>query len=125
VIGLTIIGLVIGVFVSALFRLLSSFNNGVGIRNEVQVSGTVSITQTGTIEFDTFENNTTIRVRASGSIVNGSYSVSLVGGQSYNVTVSYGEHSEQSYSIYVPLGVTTFTANFQSSHAVQKTPARP
>lgn len=100
-----IISLVIG-------NLLSSFNKGVGIKNKVQVSGTVSVTQTGTIEFDTFVNNTTIRVRASGSIVNGSYSVPLVGGQSYNVTVSYGEYSKQSYSIYVPLGVTTFTANF-------------
>jgi hypothetical protein len=105
IIGL-IIGLALGVFVSVLFNLPSSFHTGAGVNNQVQVSGTVSEIQTGTIQFD----NLNATIRTSGQIVNGHYSVLLVGGQSYSVTIYNG--STYYYSKYIPLDVSTFTANF-------------
>jgi hypothetical protein len=92
--------------VSVIFNLPNSFHTGVGVNNQVQVSGTVSITQTGTIEF----RNLNGTIDSSVPITSGEYSVLVVGGQSYNVYVHYGYG--YSYSLYVPLGVTTFTANF-------------
>ncbi len=82
--------------------------SGAGVSNQVQVSGTVSITQTGTIQF----TNLVGTIESSVPITNGKYSILLVGGQSYHVYVSIPGAYGSSYTLYVPLGVTTFTANF-------------
>jgi hypothetical protein len=84
--------------------------SGAGIRNQVQVSGTVSETQSGTIEFRNYYGNIT----SSVPITNGRYSILLVGGQSYDVYIYLADELDYSYYgySYVPVGVTTFTANF-------------
>jgi len=79
--------------------------SGAGVSNQVQVSGNVSITQTGTIQFTSLDTT----VESSAPITNGKYSILLVGGQSYHV---YVLRPYTIYSLYVPLGVTTFTGNF-------------
>jgi hypothetical protein len=107
VIGL-VVGLVLGVFISVVFNLPSSFHKGAGTNNQVQVSGSVQVTQSGTIGFDNLNRT----IETSGIISNGEYSVLLVGGQSYDVYVYIPNDSYRTYSLYVPLGVTTFTANF-------------
>ena len=78
--------------------------------NEVVVSGTVSYCQNGTITF--------LRANNSGTtfISDGKYTALLVGGYSYNVTISYqGRQGEemQFATVNVPTGVTYFTANFE------------
>lgn len=83
--------------------------SGAGVSNQVQVSGTVSITQTGTIEFTSLNGT----IKSSVPIANGKYSILLVGGQSYNVRVENERgYYAGDYSLYVPLSVATFTANF-------------
>jgi hypothetical protein len=118
VIGL-VIGLVLGIFVSVLFNLPSAFHTGVGVNNQVQVSGTVSETQSGTITFvnaQALGNSSALKLTTSSLIVNGGYSVILIGGNSYIVHVSYtdsyGRTEGNDYTLYAPLGVTTYTANF-------------
>lgn len=81
--------------------------SGAGVSNQVQVSGTVSITQTGTIYFTSLNGT----IKSSVPITNGQYSVLLVSGQSYDVRVDGGYYPRY-YSLYVPLSVATFTANF-------------
>jgi hypothetical protein len=107
VIGL-VIGLVLGIFISVFFNLPSAFHTGNGVNNQVQVSGKIQETQTGSIYF--YEIG---QVGRTSPIVNSQYSVILVGGNSYyaNVYDSNGNFLGY-YSLYVPLGVTTFTANF-------------
>ena len=78
--------------------------------NEVVVSGTVHYCQSGTITFYVFSHS-----QSSTPISNSKYSILLVGGQSYNVTISYqGPHGEemQFATVNVPTDVTYFTANF-------------
>jgi hypothetical protein len=121
VIGL-LIGLALGVFVSVLFNLPSSFHTGVGVNNQVQVSGTV---QAGVISGSTlYFQNINRTILTSASIINGQYSVLLVGGQSYNIygynpTVFEGEKGYSPHSnfnpFYLPVGVTAFTENLVSS----------
>jgi hypothetical protein len=107
-----VIGLVLGIFVSVLFNLPSSFHTGVGVSNQVQVSGTVSDRTTGTLCFRNLDKT----IETTAPITNGKYSVLLVGGQSYNVyydfvpSSSYDPSGEYN-AFYVPLGVTTFTEN--------------
>jgi hypothetical protein len=77
--------------------------------NEVVVSGTVSYCQNGTITFSTpnYQWNT--------FITDSKYTELLLGGQSYNVTISYqGAQGEemQFAKVNVPSDVTYFTANF-------------
>lgn len=96
-------------------NLQNQLNNMTG--NQVQVSGTVQITQTGTLYFietpwHEVENNT---VSTSAPIVEGGYSVLLVGGKSYDIFVNdypFYLSDTPDYTLYVPEGVTTFTANF-------------
>jgi hypothetical protein len=111
VIGL-LIGLVLGIFISP---ILLPTQTGAGSNNQVQVSGTVQETQTGTIGFsnspETYRNSSVTPIQSTSFIANGRYSITLVGGHSYYVQVIYG-YISKSYSLYVPLGVTTFTANF-------------
>ena len=112
VIGL-LIGLVLGIFISP--NLLPK-QNGTGTNNQVQVSGTISENQPSEIYFYSTSSVNGSSIQTSGPVTNGQYSVVLVGGLSYSVTVSftdtYGNSEENSYTIYVPSGVTTFTANF-------------
>ena len=120
VIGL-VIGLALGIFISVILNLpnvILPTQSGVGMSNQVQVSGTVQVTQTGTIYFlqtpwDSFIENETIRT--SSPIVDGKYSVLLVGGKSYDIFIddypSYWDE-DPDYVLYVPAGVTTFTADF-------------
>ncbi len=83
--------------------------SGAGVNNQVQVSGTVSVTQTGTMHFTSYPNSS---IKSSVPITNGQYSVLLVGGISYNIEVTYPPYNHPDYTLYVPLGVATFTANF-------------
>lgn len=111
VIGL-VIGLVLGIFVGVMFNLPSSFHTGVGVDNQVQVSGTVTNNMfTNILVFE----NTNADFETSVPIVNGRYSVLLVGGQSYDVfgyAVYFFMPGSSDYTpFYVPLGVTTFTEN--------------
>lgn len=105
-----VIGLALGIFVSIIFNLPSSFHTGAGIGNQVQVSGKVSETQNGTIKFVSLNRTIVTNV----PITSGKYSVLLVGGTSYDVYVylSSTDYYDYDFSLYVPLGVTTFTANF-------------
>jgi len=95
-------------------NLQNQLNNMTG--NQVQVSGTLQNPQSGTIYFlqlAKFYDDDAIK--ASSPIVNGGYSVMLVGGQSYDIFVNrYPSYSDEEpdYTLYVPEGVTTFTANF-------------
>ena len=102
VIGL-VVGLALGIFVGVVFIVPNM------VRNQVQVSGTVSEAHTGTIKF----TNLNQTIVTSASITNGEYSVWLVGGQSYNVVVYLVTgNTVGTYSLYIPSGVATFTANF-------------
>ena len=110
VIGL-VIGLVLGIFVSILFNLPSSFHTGIGVNNQVQVSGTVPDNITGTLYF--FNSNRTFEM--STPIINGRFSVLLVGGQSYDIFDYVSVGGPLGFSdynpFYVPLGITTLTEN--------------
>jgi hypothetical protein len=117
VIGL-VVGLVLGVFISVLFNLPSSFHKGAGTNNQVQVSGTIQETGIISIQFISLNGN----ISTSATVTNGVYSVLVIGGQSYNVNLisstdgwqpngQWGDIAK-TLSLYVPLGVTTFTANF-------------
>jgi hypothetical protein len=90
-------------------------STGAGTNNQVQVSGAVIETQNGTIEFsnsqETYGKPSVTPIQSTSLIVNGRYSVTLLGGHSYSVHVNYGYRNNY-YSIYVPLGVTTFAADF-------------
>lgn len=118
VIGL-IAGLVLGVFIGVIFISPSGIlpsKNGVGTNNQVQVSGKVNYQFVTSIIFTSTGGT---NISSSASIVNGQYSVLLLGGQSYTVqlwnpdkyAIGYGGY-EATLALYVPSGVTTFTANF-------------
>ena len=100
-----VIGLVLGIFVSVIINLPSLINTGTGINNQVQVSGRVAGFQIGIINFVNL-NETIV---TSAPIMDGKYSVLLVGGQSY-VAVIKGTSNQ--YALYVPSGVATFTHDF-------------
>ncbi|MCW4044846.1 MAG: hypothetical protein NWE94_04945 [Candidatus Bathyarchaeota archaeon] len=86
------------------------------IVSQVQVSGSLHSTQTGTIYFlQCAKFYSEDAIKASSPIVNGKYSVWLVGGQSYDIFVNrYPAYSDikPDFTLYVPSGVTTFTADF-------------
>ncbi len=115
VLGL-IVGLVIGLPIGILTSKFVMPSSPEGTNNQVQVSGTVRNTQTGTIYFLQLARfNDKEEIKSSSSIVNGKYSVWLVGNQSYDIFVNrYPTYSDEEpeYTVYVPAGVTTFTANF-------------
>ena len=113
-----VVGLAWDVFVSVLFSLpKSSFHTENGINN-VLVWGTVSETQTGTIKFsndaEVSENRSMAVLSTSSPIVNGQYSVDLVGGHLYDVFAYVDNKNgyDYSYSLYAPYGAAPFTANF-------------
>lgn len=87
----------------------------------VVLSGSIQEYNASEITF----TSTTSSIQTSTAVYNNQYSVSLLNGQSYSVTVTYLEYSDglfglgagytsttNSYSIYIPSGVKTFTANF-------------
>ena len=97
--------IIMGAIVGILSTNLLSTNQGTGTNNQVQVSGTVQEFQIGIIQFQNLNRT----IKTSAPIIDGKYSVLLVGGQSYDVTIK-GTYNY--YSVYVPSGVATFTANF-------------
>ena len=75
---------------------------------DVTVSGIAHFCQNGTITFNWLNYQTTF-------ISDGKYTITLVGGHLYNVTISYqGTHGAefQLSTVYVPADVTYFSANF-------------
>jgi hypothetical protein len=113
IVAALLIGLVVGLGIGIVIGdVVLSTHSGAGTNNQVQVSGTISETQSGSVYFyNLAPRNQTIST--TSPITNGQYSALLVGGQSYNVNIydSTG-YSKGSFTIYVPLGVSTFTANF-------------
>jgi hypothetical protein len=116
-VGLLLIGLVVGLALGiyALYPLVSP-NPAAGKNNQVQVVGEVKLpsgVSNPTITFDAIGANTTIDTTVPiGS--SGQFSVILVGGLSYQISVNGGNSlGSEGYScgssIYVPSGVTTFT----------------
>lgn len=104
VIGL-VIGLALGIFIGI---IILPTQTGVGTNNQVQVSGTIQEQNPSKIYFVSISKT----ISTSAIITNGQYSVVLVGNQSYAVLVSYEDTQDATYTIYVPSGVTTFTADF-------------
>jgi hypothetical protein len=112
VIGL-IAGLVLGVFIGVMFISPSGIlpiKSGAGTNNQVQVSGTIQQLQIFGIKFVSIPDG---NISTTSPLYNGGYKALLIGGQSYNVYLlnQYGG-IDYAFSLYVPLGVTTFTANF-------------
>jgi hypothetical protein len=107
VIGL-IAGLVLGVFIG--LSISPSTKTVAETNNQVKVSGTIQEQNPSEIYFFSISQT----VQTSAIITNGQYSVVLLGNQSYGVTVTYNIDNDltNSYTLYVPSGVTTFTANF-------------
>jgi hypothetical protein len=111
---LLVVVIILGAIVGILSTNLPSTNQGTGTNNQVQVSGSIQEQNPTEIYFVSFSKT----ISTSAIITNGQYSVVLVGNQSYAVMVTYqpndGVYSStsNSYTIYIPSGVTTFTANF-------------
>ncbi|UCB59917.1 MAG: hypothetical protein JSW72_07320 [Candidatus Bathyarchaeota archaeon] len=81
--------------------------------NPVQVSGTVSVTQKGTIQFVNDNETASTRYGHHVPIVDGHYSIVLSGGYSYKVYIGTGQTSPSyTFSLYVPSNVTTLIADF-------------
>jgi hypothetical protein len=117
VIGGILIGLVLGIVISVVFNLSSIINPaGAGIGNQVQVSGKLQNQQNGTIYFTQLAKfHDDDEIKTSSPIVNGGYSVVLIGGQSYDVFVNwypYFSDEEPDYTLYVPEGVEIYAADF-------------
>ena len=113
VVGL-IVGLVAGVFIGAFF--ISPSKSVAGKNNQVEVSGNVPNKTSGTLYFSNLNGT----FQTSTSVTNSEYSVLLLGGQSYAVSVMSGGgntidgqfYPYMNYNVfYVPLGVSTFTEN--------------
>jgi hypothetical protein len=108
-----VVGLGLGIVGSILFILPNMTQEVLFAINPVQVSGTVSVAQKGTISFINDNETTSTRYSHHVQIVDGNYSIVLSGGYSYNVYIGTGQTSySYSFSLYVPSNVTTLTANF-------------
>jgi hypothetical protein len=102
-----VIGLIVGLAVSAFMYAIFIYPKTKFPNNQVQVSGSVSETQSGIITFSSVDSY------SSNSITNGSYNLLLTGGETYNVTIeNNGGVNFGNYSLYVPINVGNFTANF-------------
>jgi hypothetical protein len=108
-----VIGLGLGFIVSVAFVLPSMYHEKTFAINPVQVSGTVSVAQKGTISFVNDDETTSTRYDHYVQLVDGNYSILLSGGYSYKVYLGTGQtgYSYQ-WSLYVPSNVTSLTANF-------------
>jgi len=91
-------------------------SSGAGNNNQVLVSGSIQNVQSGTLHFlqlAKFYDDDAIK--GSTSIEDGKYSITLVGGLSYDIFVDrYPSYSDEDpdFTLYVPFGVSTFIANF-------------
>jgi hypothetical protein len=113
------VGLVVGVGLSIagsiLFICPNMTQEVLFAINPVQVSGTVSVAQKGTIQFVNDNETASTRYSHHVPIVDGKYSLVLSGGYSYEVYIGTGQTSPSyTFSLYVPSNVTTLTANFPS-----------
>jgi len=118
---LTIVLLVVVIIMGAIVGILLSTNllstkQGTGTNNQVEVSGNVPDKTSGTLYFSNLNGT----FQTSVSVTNSEYSVMLLGGQSYAVSVVSGGgntidgtfYPYMNYNVfYVPLGVSTFTEN--------------
>ena len=116
IVAALLIGLVVGLGIGVVIGDVAlSTHNGAGTNNQVQVSGTVTGNETNTIYFISLNQT----IETSAPIVNGKYSVLLVGGQSYDIcdySPVIGERVYSTYNqFYVPLGITTLTENLVPS----------
>jgi hypothetical protein len=119
-VGLLLIGLVVGLALGFVLYPTLLVAPAVGKNNQVQVSGTVQNVRYSTLCFVNlnFTIETSAPINTVSGTYNGTYSVLLVGGQSYEVfsdycpPVSTVRSTTSDYNpFYVPLGVTTFTEN--------------
>jgi hypothetical protein len=108
-----VIGLGLGIIVGVAFVLPSMNQETAFAINPVQVSGTVSVAQSGTISFVNENETTSTRYNHHVQLVDGNYSIVLSDGYSYAVYIGTGQtgYSYQ-FSLYVPSNVTILTANF-------------
>jgi hypothetical protein len=112
-IGLAI-GLLLGVFIGVVFDLPNVLVSP-NIENPVKVSGTVSFTQFGSVQFINSNESMDTRYDHHVEIIFGRYSITLSGGHTYTVVFGLpGATSEypQQFSVYIPSNTTTLTANF-------------
>ncbi len=117
-IALLVVVIIMGAIVGVLSINRPSANQGDSnhgfppVNNQVQVSGTIQEQSPTEIFFVSLDRTVT----TSAIITNSQYSVVLVGNMSYGIEVTYtnidGYSESTTYSLYVPSGVTTFTANF-------------
>lgn len=85
--------------------------NGQLTSQNVKVSGSISEIDPEAIHF----TSTTTSVTTTTWITGNTYSVILSSGQSYSVDIHYngnGYGQDDYATLYIPYGVTTFTANF-------------
>jgi hypothetical protein len=108
------IGLVVGLGLGiAIGALVIGPRELLCIINPVQVSGTVSGNQYGSIQFVNDHEAESTRYKHVVPITGGSYSIVLSSGQSYHVYIGTGQTSPSgSFSLYVPANATSLTANF-------------
>lgn len=108
-----VIGLGLGIIVSAGLIFPSMVQKVSFAINPVQVSGTVNETLRGTIQFINGNETASTRNNHYVQIAGGKYSILLSGGYSYTVLIGTGETGYgYEFSLYVPSNVTAFTANF-------------
>jgi hypothetical protein len=108
-----VIGLGLGIIVSVAFILPSIYQEKTFAINPVQVSGTVSVAQRGTIQFINDNETASTRNDHYVQLVDGNYSIVLSGGYSYRVLLGTGQTSiSYQWTLYVPSNVTSLTANF-------------
>jgi hypothetical protein len=108
-----VIGLGLGIIVGVAFILPSIYQEKTFAINPVQLSGTVSVAQRGTISFINDNETAGTRYDHHVQLVDGNYSTVLSGGYSYTVLLGTGQTSPSyQWSLYVPLNVTSLTANF-------------
>ncbi len=112
IVGL-VIGLLSGVLLSSVLNLPALIARP-NIENPVEVSGTVSFAQSGTIQFINWNETENTRYDHHTQIVSGSYSITLSGGKYYAAIFGLGQTGAypDQFEVYIPSNVTSFTANF-------------
>jgi len=113
-VGGLVIGLVLGIVVSVAFILPNMTQQKVFAINPVQVSGTVSESKIGTIQFVNENESASTRYDHNVQLTDGKYSITLSGGYSYNVYLGTPGLTGylDSWILYVPSNVTNLTVNF-------------
>ena len=107
-----LVGLVLGVVLYAfVFSAYVPSQSGAGINNQITVSGGAGRLD-GTIYFSSGSQYSPDYVSTSSHISNGEYSVLLVGNRTYGVEIIGGNVESMTYTLYVPVGATTFRHDF-------------